>query len=65
MILYGRFKVTLTFTFCDCEIGMAGTQFGPVHFFTAVTGGLPNEEITFAEIAKQAGYATGLIGRNK
>ena len=43
---------------------MTGTRFGPVHFYTAVTGGLPTDEITFAEIAKQAGYATGLIGRN-
>ncbi len=41
---------------------MTGTHYGPVHFFTAVSGGMPNDEVTFAEIAKQAGYATGIVG---
>ncbi len=34
-----------------------------VIFFTASSVGLPTSEVSFAKLAKQAGYKTGLIGK--
>lgn len=35
-----------------------------VTFWQASTSGLPEEEVTFAELAKQAGYKTALLGNS-
>ncbi|NXO03699.1 STS sulfatase, partial [Rhinopomastus cyanomelas] len=43
--------------------GMAAfSRFG-VFLFSASSGGLPSEEITFSKLLKQRGYATALIGK--
>lgn len=34
-----------------------------VFLFSASSGGLPSEEITFSKLLKQKGYATALIGK--
>lgn len=34
-----------------------------VFLFSASSGGLPSEEITFSKLLKQRGYATALIGK--
>lgn len=36
-----------------------------VYVISAASGGLPNQEVTFAKIAKQQGYKTALIGETK
>lgn len=33
-----------------------------VFIFSAASGGLPSQELTFAKIAKQQGYETAVIG---
>ncbi|KAJ8255512.1 hypothetical protein COCON_G00193760 [Conger conger] len=43
--------------------GMAGYGKLGVFIMTAASGGLPEQEVTFAELAKQQGYATSLIGK--
>ncbi|CAH1792263.1 unnamed protein product [Owenia fusiformis] len=43
--------------------GMASRPMARVHFVIASAGGLPPEEITFAELAKQAGYKTAAYGK--
>ncbi|XP_059184233.1 steryl-sulfatase [Centropristis striata] len=43
--------------------GLAGTMRPGTFIFTASSGGLPSEEVTFAKIAKQQGYETALIGK--
>ncbi|KAM7375002.1 hypothetical protein PAMA_014203 [Pampus argenteus] len=43
--------------------GVAGTLRPGVFIFTAASGGLPSQEVTFAKIAKQQGYETALIGK--
>ncbi|XP_051560547.1 steryl-sulfatase-like [Myxocyprinus asiaticus] len=43
--------------------GMAGHGRLGVYLFTASSGGLPREEITFARVAKEQGYATSIIGK--
>ena len=62
MWFFSLFSFTASTALFFLCLGMSGTVKSPVHFFTAVSGGLPNNEITFAEIAKKAGYATGLVG---
>lgn len=42
--------------------GMAGNMRLGVFIFNAASGGLPSQEVTFAKIAQQQGYKTGLIG---
>ena len=42
---------------------MSGGDLIRVSMWAASTSGLPANEITFAELAKQAGYKTALIGR--
>jgi len=34
-----------------------------VFLFSASSGGLPSEELTFSKLLKQRGYATALIGK--
>ncbi|KAI1899335.1 hypothetical protein AGOR_G00060730 [Albula goreensis] len=43
--------------------GFASTLYAGVYFFSSSSGGLPRQEVTFAQIAKQQGYATSLIGK--
>ncbi|KAG7467172.1 hypothetical protein MATL_G00150490 [Megalops atlanticus] len=43
--------------------GMASYGRVGVYIMSAVSGGLPTQEITFAQLAKQQGYATALIGK--
>lgn len=43
--------------------GLAGHQNPGVFIFTAASGGLPSQEITFAKIVKEQGYETALIGK--
>ncbi|NXJ86548.1 STS sulfatase, partial [Trogon melanurus] len=43
--------------------GMAAFSRVGVFLFSASSGGLPSEEITFSRLLKQRGYATALIGK--
>ncbi|KAJ8350683.1 hypothetical protein SKAU_G00258130 [Synaphobranchus kaupii] len=43
--------------------GMASHGRMGVYLFSASSGGLPAQEVTFAQLAKQQGYATSLIGK--
>ncbi|XP_065502173.1 steryl-sulfatase isoform X2 [Caloenas nicobarica] len=43
--------------------GMAAFSRVGVFLFSASSGGLPSEEITFTKLLKQRGYATALIGK--
>lgn len=43
--------------------GMVGDSRMGVYLFSASSGGLPRDEITFARVAKEQGYATALIGK--
>ncbi|XP_019384902.1 PREDICTED: steryl-sulfatase [Crocodylus porosus] len=43
--------------------GMAALSQIGVYLFSASSGGLPSEEITFAKLVKQKGYSTALIGK--
>lgn len=43
--------------------GIAAQYKPGVFVFTAASGGLPSQEVTFAKIAQQQGYETALIGR--
>ncbi|XP_031707930.1 steryl-sulfatase isoform X1 [Anarrhichthys ocellatus] len=43
--------------------GVAGHNRPGVFLFNAASGGLPSQEVTFANIAKQQGYETALIGK--
>ncbi|NXE67499.1 STS sulfatase, partial [Calcarius ornatus] len=43
--------------------GMAAFSRVGVFLFSASSGGLPSEEITFSKLLKQKGYATALIGK--
>ncbi|NWY68413.1 STS sulfatase, partial [Erithacus rubecula] len=43
--------------------GMAAFSRVGVFLFSASSGGLPSEEITFSKLLKQQGYATALIGK--
>ncbi|XP_037329187.2 steryl-sulfatase isoform X1 [Pungitius pungitius] len=43
--------------------GVAGYHRPGVFLFNAASGGLPGQEVTFANIAKQHGYKTALIGK--
>uniref|UniRef100_A0A8C3TNW4 Steroid sulfatase n=1 Tax=Catharus ustulatus TaxID=91951 RepID=A0A8C3TNW4_CATUS len=43
--------------------GMAAFSRVGVFLFSASSGGLPSEEITFSRLLKQKGYATALIGK--
>ncbi len=42
---------------------MAGVVNWPVHFFLATSLGLSQDELTFGEVAKQAGYKTAIVGK--
>lgn len=44
-------------------LGMAAFSRVGVFLFSASSGGLPSEEITFTKLLKQRGYATALIGK--
>ncbi|XP_043928382.1 arylsulfatase H-like isoform X2 [Protopterus annectens] len=43
--------------------GMASESSVPVILWNAASGGLPNNETTFAKILQKQGYTTGLIGK--
>lgn len=49
--------------FSVASAGMVGHSRLGVYLFSASSGGLPREEITFAKVAKEQGYATSLIGK--
>lgn len=44
-------------------LGMAAFSRVGVFLFSASSGGLPSEEITFSRLLKERGYATALIGK--
>ncbi|XP_055461169.1 steryl-sulfatase-like isoform X1 [Psammomys obesus] len=43
--------------------GMASHNRVGVFLFSASSGGLPTDEVTFARLLKEQGYATGLVGK--
>ena len=43
--------------------GMVPTNIVRVNMFLSSTSGLPSDEITVGELAKQKGYATAFIGK--
>lgn len=49
---------------CSSLTGVSGGSV-QVFIFNAGTGGLPNQEVTFAKIAQQQGYETALIGEQQ
>jgi len=53
-LLTGRYPI---------RIGLGPTQESKRVFFPNSTGGLPSDEITIAEMLKDNGYATGIIGK--
>jgi len=53
-LLTGRYPI---------RIGLGPTKGGKRVFFPNSTGGLPTEEITIAEMLKEKGYATGIVGK--
>ena len=44
------------------RIGIVPNSYIPVSIFVASSAGLPSSELTVAEVAKQAGYSTALLG---
>ncbi|XP_050998350.1 steryl-sulfatase-like [Acomys russatus] len=43
--------------------GMASWNTVGVFLFTASSGGLPSSEVTFAQLLREQGYSTGLVGK--